>query len=143
MKYIIPLAVAIVLSGCATQANFQSKMDGFIGLPESSVVGTYGPPMSSYVMNDGSKVLQYKRSNTIVMPGVTTSRPVTTNTSGNITLNQGMRTSTGAYSQTSTAYVQEKGEDIPIHFSCTVNFTIDKGGIVQRWAAEGNRCVSK
>ena len=143
MKYLIALVTAVVLSGCATQANFQSKMDGFIGQPESTVVGTYGPPISSYVMNDGSKVLQYTRGNTVVMPGVSTIRPVTTNTSGNLTLNQGMRNSTGAYSQTSTTYVQEKGENIPLHFSCTVNFTIDKDGIVRRWAAEGNHCVSK
>lgn len=44
MKYLIGLATAVFLSGRATQANFQSKMDGFIGQPESTVIGTYGPP---------------------------------------------------------------------------------------------------
>ena len=131
-----------VLSGCATQANFQAKMDRFLGQSEAIVVGIYGPPQNSYVLNDGSKVLQYSRGGTIAMPGATTSQPVTTDTAGYVTINQGMRATTGTYNQTSTTYVQQQGPAIPINLSCTVNFTADKEGIVRRWNAEGNHCVS-
>ncbi len=143
MRIILSYISIALLIGCATQAKFQSKMDNFLGQSEASVVGTYGPPQNSYVLNDGSKVIQYTRGSTIVMPGATTYQPVITNTSGNMALNQGLHTTTGTYNQTSTTYVQQQGPSIPIHLSCTVNFTIDKDGIVRRWNADGNHCVSQ
>lgn len=143
MKRLLSATAIALLVGCATQAKFQAKMDGFLGQPEAVVVGTYGPPQNSYVLNDGSKVIQYTRGQTIVMPGATTYQPVTTNTYGNMTLNQGLRTTTGAYNQTSTTYVQQQGPATPINLSCTVNFTIDKEGIVRRWNADGNHCVAQ
>jgi len=139
---VIIMSVAALI-GCASQAKFQAKMDDFLGQPESVVVGTYGPPQNSYVMNDGSKVLQYSRGNTLVIPGATTYQPVMTNTSGYMTVNQGMRTASGNYNQTSTTYVPQQSPNIPINLSCIVNFTVDREGIVRRWNAEGNHCVSK
>lgn len=143
MNYLVIIMSAATLMGCASQAKFQAKMDNFVGQPESVVVGTYGPPQNSYVMNEGSKVLQYTRGNTIVMPGATTYQPVMTNTSGYVTVNQGTRAASGNYNQTSTTYVPHQSPNIPINLSCTVNFTVDKDGIVRRWHAEGNHCVSK
>jgi hypothetical protein len=143
MRMLLAIAQLVLLTGCATQAKFQVKMDQFIGQSEALVVGTYGPPQSSYVLNDGTKVLQYTRGGTILMPGATTSQPVTTNTKGNVTVNQGMRTTTGTYNQTSTTYVQQQSPGVPINLSCTVNFTVDREGIVRRWSAEGNHCVSQ
>jgi hypothetical protein len=142
MKKIVIVTLSAVLIGCATQAKFQAKMDRFIGQPEGVIVGTYGPPQNSYVLDDGSKVLQYTRSGTIVMQGATTYQPVISNTSGNMTLNQGVRTTTGTYNQTTTSYVPQQAQAIPINLSCTVNFTISKDGVVQLWSAEGNNCVS-
>jgi len=143
MRLLLVIAQVAALAGCATQAKFQVKMDRFIGQSEALVVGTYGPPQNSYVLNDGTKVLQYTRGGTILMPGVTTSQPVTTNTTGSMTVNQGMRTTTGTYNQTSTTYVPQQTAAVPINLSCTVNFTVDKEGIVRRWSAEGNHCVSQ
>ncbi len=140
---LVVIAQVVVIAGCATQAKFQVKMDRFIGQPEGLVVGTYGPPQNSYVLNDGTKVIQYMRGGTILMPGVSTSQPVTTNTTGSMTINQGVRTTTGTYNQTSTTYVQQQGPAVPINLSCTVNFTVDREGIVRRWSAEGNHCVSQ
>ncbi|HEY8010473.1 MAG TPA: hypothetical protein VIE67_05690 [Rudaea sp.] len=143
MRSIAIIVALVAISGCATQAKFQAKMDRFVGQPEAAVVGTYGPPQNSYILNDGTKVLQYTRGGTMVIPGATTYQPVTTNTAGNVTLNQGMRTTTGTYNQTSTTYLRQQGPAIPINLSCTVNFTVDKEGVVRRWSAEGNHCVSK
>jgi hypothetical protein len=143
MRKILFATAIAMLAGCATQAKFQTKMDNFIGQSETIVIGTYGPPQNSYVLNDGGKVIQYTRGGTIVMPGATTYEPVKTNTYGNMTLNQGARTTTGTYNQTSTTYVQQQAPSIPINLSCTVNFTIDKQGVVRRWSSEGNHCVSQ
>jgi hypothetical protein len=118
-------------------------MDRFIGLPESFVVGAYGPPQASYTLADGTRVIQYTRGQTVNLQGPATTVPVVTNSTGNITLQQGMRTTTGTYNQTATTYVQQPGQVTPVQLSCTVNFTIDREGIVRRWAANGNNCVSQ
>jgi len=143
MRALLLATLTVALTGCATQAMFQAKMNNFIGQSEAVVIGVYGPPQSSYVLGDGTTVIQYTRGGTMVMPGATTYQPVTTNTYGNMTLNQGLNTTTGNYNQTSTTYVQQQGPAIPINLSCTVNFTIDKEGIVRRWNSEGNHCVSQ
>jgi len=142
VKTILAAAVAALLVGCATNAKFQTKMEGFVGQPEAVVVGTYGPPQSSYQLTDGSKVLQYTRRSQMVMPGATTTTPVTTTTNGNVTLNQGLRQTTGTYSQTSTTNVEQQAAPTVVHLGCTVNFTIDKAGVVRAWSAQGNRCVA-
>lgn len=141
-QLVMTTAVLAALAGCATQAKFQDKMNSFVGRPEAVLVGAYGPPQGSYTLNDGSKVLQYARSGQMVLPGVTTTQPVTTNTTGNMTLNQGMRQTTGTYNQTSTTYVQQEAPSTVVQLSCTVNFTIDAGGVVRAWNASGNHCVA-
>lgn len=134
--------MATLVAGCATQAKFQTKMDSFVGRPEAVLVGAYGPPQGSYTLNDGSKVLQYSRSGQMVLPGAQTMQPVTTNTTGNVTLNQGMRQTTGTYNSTSTSYVPQQGPATTVQLGCTVNFTIDAAGIVRTWSANGNHCVA-
>lgn len=136
------LAVATAITGCATSGRFTEKMDGFVGQPEAVLVGTYGPPQSSYQLTDGSRVIQYTRGQTMVMPGATTYEPVRTTTTGNITMRQGAQRATGTYGQTSTSYVPQQSPGTTLAFWCTVTFTISKDGVVQRWSAEGNNCVA-
>lgn len=139
---LVAVCVGAVLVGCASQAKFETKMNGFLGQSEGVVVGAYGPPQSSYVMNDGSKVLQYTRSGQVLLPGATTMQPVTTNTTGNYTLNQGLNQSTGRYNSQSTTYVQQQAPATPVNLWCTVNFTVNPAGTVTNWQANGNRCVA-
>ena len=143
MKSAIALAAVLLMPGCATSAKFATKMDGFIGQSEGAVIVAYGIPQGSYPLQDGSKVLQYTRSSNIVLPGATTMQPVTTNTRGNVTLNQGMLQSTGSYTQQSTTYVPTQGPATNIALACSVTFTVDSGGIVRQWNANGNHCVSR
>lgn len=139
----LPLVLcAIALVGCATQGKFVAKMNGFVGQSESAVIGMYGPPQSAYTMNDGAKVLQYTRGSRVMLPGATTMQPVTTNTTGNYTLNQGMNQSTGRYSAQSTTYVQQQAPATPLNLWCTVNFTVSPAGTVTNWRADGNHCVA-
>lgn len=141
MKIAIGLT-ALLLAACATPAKFESKMNGFVGGPEAAVVSTYGPPQSSYVLADGSRVIQYTRGGQMVIPGATTSTPVTTNTTGTVTVNQGANQTIGVYSAKSTTVVEQPGPSTPVQFACTVNFTVSAAGVVQSWTAHGNHCVA-
>lgn len=143
MKYKIVILLAVFLAGCATAGKFNTKMNGFIGGDEAEVVSIYGPPQSVYPLTDGGRVISYTRGGSMVLPGVTTMQPVTTNTTGNITINQGLGQTTGMYSQQSTTYVQQQAPSTTLNLSCTVNFTVDAQGIIRAWSATGNHCVSK
>lgn len=136
---LLPLALLI---GCATAAKFEVKMNGFVGGPESAIVERYGPPNSAYALADGSRVIQYTRGSTAAIPMAPTTVPVTTNTAGTLTVNRGLQQSTGNYNQQSTTYVQQQAAPIIVSLSCTVRFTVDAGGTVRRWSAEGNHCVA-
>lgn len=143
MKRIGLLICAVAVTACATTEKFNAKMNGFVGQPDAVVVGMYGPPDSSYTLADGSKVIQYTRGGTGVLPGATTVEPITTNTRGTMSIDLGIRAPvTGTYSQTSTTYVTQQGPATTVSLSCTVRFTIDPAGIVRKWAASGNNCTS-
>lgn len=53
MKSIIGILLAVILAGCATTEKFNTKMNGFVGQPEISVVSMYGSPQSVYSLQDG------------------------------------------------------------------------------------------
>lgn len=139
---LLGIACLSVLVGCATSQKFASKMDGFIGQPEIAVISVYGVPQGTYTLTDGTKVITYTRGSNMVLPGATTYEPVRTTTTGNLTLNQGLRQATGNYNQQSTSYVPTQAPATNIALSCTVTFTVDTQGIVRRWASNGNHCVS-
>ena len=143
MRTAIISALAIALGGCATQAGFEKLMGTYMGNTEAQLVGRLGPPQNSYRLDDGSRVLQYARSGQIVLPGPTTYAPVTTNTTGNVTLNNGMRQTTGTYNQRSTTYVSQQAPDTTIALNCTVNFTVSAEGCVYAWRASGNNCRAR
>ncbi len=142
MKHATVVLAAALLAGCATTAKFEAKMNGFVGQPEGVIVGTYGPPNAAYALADGSRVIQYTRGSQVMLPGATTYQPVTGRTTGNVTLTQGSSMTTGTYSQQTTAMVPVQQPGTQLTMFCTVNFTIDSGGVVRSWNANGNRCVA-
>jgi hypothetical protein len=142
VRIVTAIAFLVGLAGCATQAKFETKMNGFVGQPEAALVGTYGPPQASYTLADGSRVLQYTRGGQVLLPGATTYQPVTSSTAGNLTLNQGARQTTGTYTQQTTSMVPVQQPGVPLNLACTVNFTVDAAGTVRQWSASGNHCVA-
>lgn len=142
MNRITILVAALVVAGCATTGKFEAKMNSFIGKPEVAVVGALGQPAGSYQGKDGSRVLTFTRSSQIVLPGAQTTTPVTSRSTGTVTLNQGMHQATGSYVQTSTTDVPQQGVPITAQFNCAVNFVIGPDGIVRSWSSFGNRCVA-
>jgi len=129
------LVVALALAGCATRANFNRMMNGTIGQPEAALVTAVGPPRSSYVLNDGSKVLSYRRASTVDVPGVTTYAPSTT---------YAMVTAKGVRGYgVATTYVPQQSAPISISYSCDINFLVNPSGTIVQWTARGNDCKAR
>lgn len=143
MKRVLAALQLLALAGCATQAKFIQTMDGLLGKPEIVIVERYGPPDREWKANDGTKILQYTKGNQIVLPGPVMQTPVVSQTTGNVAIGQGLRQTTGQYASTTTTYATTQAPPFVIRESCTVNFTIDKEGVVRRWSASGNYCKSR
>ena len=140
MKRVLLVAAALHLAGCATTAGFATMMDGYIGQPESALIARLGVPSSTYQLDAKSKMLQFDKSRTIVLPGMTTTTPVRTTTNGQVSVGQmGQLPATGTYTSTSTTWVPSKAPDVTIAQQCSVRFKVDSG-IVTSWTADGNAC---
>jgi hypothetical protein len=111
------------VAGCATQAKFEGILNSFMAEPEDALISQWGPPQSSYPLNDGSKVLQYNRTGQSYIPGY---QQTTTTFVGR----QAFSNTTG-----SPGFVMQQ--------SCTVNFTVNPQGTLTRWSWQGNACKAR
>lgn len=129
----------VAISGCATQAKFAEHMDTWVGATEAQLVGNFGPPQSSYVVSDGSKVIGYTRNSTMQMGGGTVMQPVTTHSTATVY---------GGYggpvygNGSSTTYVPVQQPAYNIELTCSLQFMISKDGRVTSWSSSGNYCVA-
>ena len=99
MKRLICLLVLIMLvSGCATTAKYEAKLNTWIGVSEDSLIASWGAPDIVYNMTSGKKAIAYVHRNTI-RTGGPYRVPETTVYSGKI--------GDKAYSGTATKYVTE------------------------------------
>ena len=61
------IVLAVALAGCAAQT-----MNGLVGSDIAQAVASYGPPVNSFDMPDGSKAFQWRFDKTVAMPTYTT-----------------------------------------------------------------------
>ena len=61
---VLLLLAGLSLSACATQAGFDARMQGFIGMREGDLVQTIGVPDSDFTTPEGRRFLQYERLGT-------------------------------------------------------------------------------
>lgn len=134
MEKIFFLLLCLGLSGCATGAKYDAKLNTWIGASENSLVASWGVPRRTYDMRDGKKAIEYVHKNTIQTGGYTYTMPETTYQSGTIG-NQ-------SYSGTSTTYAVETMPVQEYKLSCKTSFVIDNNGKVESWHHEGDNCVS-
>ena len=135
MKKLIYLFVMVMLvSGCATTAKYEAKLNTWIGVSEDSLIASWGVPDKTYEMGDGKKAIEYVRKNTIQSGGYTYTTPQTTYHSGKI--------GDQSYSGTSTTYVTETEPVRKYRFSCKTSFIITNSGKIESWHHEGNDCVA-
>jgi hypothetical protein len=135
MKKLIYLFVMLILvSGCATTAKYEAKLNTWIGVSEDSLIASWGVPDKTYEMRDGKKAIEYVRKNTVQTGGYTYTTPQTTYESGKI--------GDQSYSGTSTTYVTGIEPIRKYRLSCKTSFIINNSGKVESWHHEGNDCVS-
>jgi hypothetical protein len=127
--------MAMLMSGCATTAKYEAKLNTWIGTSEDSLIASLGVPNKEYHMSDGKKAIEYVRKNTVQTGGYTYTVPQTTYQSGTI----GNKT----YSGTSTQYVTETAPVQKYKLFCKTSFIINSSGKVESWHHEGNNCVSQ
>lgn len=85
----VVMLALVVLSGCATTANYKRNCDSFIWAPESKLVEKWGIPDGSYDAGGGIKFFKYKRQRSEAIaftnPGTKFSAPTTTVSSYDLT----------------------------------------------------------
>jgi len=134
MKKILFLLFCLGLSGCASTAKYEAKLNTWIGVSEDSLIASWGVPDKTYNMRDGKKAIEYVHKNTVQTGGYTYMTPQTTYHSGKI--------GDKSYSGTSTTYVTETTPVQKYKLSCKTSFIINNSGKIESWHHEGNNCVS-
>ena len=85
-------------------------------MPENLLVSSWGPPLGSYVKDDGSKVLTYQKSGSFTLPGQSVIDPMS-----------GFPTSTAGQT---------------VVTKCRTRFYISSSGKVETWDFQGNSCTA-
>jgi hypothetical protein len=121
------LALALLLAGCATTANYETTLDSWTGRSADDLIRAWGAPTGTMQMPGGNTLLVYERGSsyttpTTVTPGQTTGRVI-----GNT-----------YYATTSPGRVSGGQR---INFWCKTEFEVDGSGQLVRWRYEGNRCA--
>lgn len=115
MKKILPLL--LILTGCASLANLEAKLNQYLNQPKELVLNDYGIPDNSYVSGD-SEYISYSSHRSMYLPA-----NYTTNFYGN-------------YATTSSY-----GGNY-VNFNCQITFTIDtQSNLVTNWRYQGNDCA--
>ena len=128
------VVLSMVLTGCATTAKYEAKLNSWVGQNEDSLIAGWGVPEKTYQMQDGKKALEFVHKSVVQMGGYTYTQPQVTYHSGSIGNKQ--------YSGTSTTYVTEVSPVQRYKLSCKTTFILDTDGKVAGWHHEGNDCTS-
>lgn len=131
------LSLPVLVTACATTANYERMLNSWIGAPEWEIVAKWGAPQATYPLADGGKVVTYiKSDNTVTIPGVTTTRAVTTYQSGSFSGDL-----KGSYSGYTTTYVPQTSPSTTIRRYCRVDVLIQDGR-GKSWSTQGNDCTA-
>lgn len=69
MKFLFLLISTGLISGCATTAKYESKLNALVGTSENDLIVNWGVPDNTYTLNNGNKLLQYLRNDgTVAYP---------------------------------------------------------------------------
>ena len=133
-KLIYLFVIAMLLSGCASTAKYEAKLNTWIGSNEDSLVASWGVPNKTYTLGNGKKALEYLHKETVQTGGYMYTIPQTSYQYGTI--------GNKSYSGTSTTYVTETMLVQNYKLSCKTSFILNNSGKVESWHHEGNDCVS-
>ena len=122
MRYFLILTIMLIATGCATVQKYEGYLQQWVGKKENQLISHWGVPDSSYKMDDGTKIITYKKNNDMLVGGDVVN--------SNCSYDWYGRQSCSAYRTPS--YV--------VHYGCKTNFII-KDGVVQNWKHSGNSCT--
>jgi len=117
------LTVLVVLTSCATTANYEKILNSWMGSHVDNLVSSWGPPTSSFPMSDGGMMIEYLRQGNAYIPGPVTYTPVT------------------IYNSTAWIAHQTPGQNIPVY--CRTCFRIRPDRTIGSWSYQGNDCKAR
>jgi len=56
LKKSIIIALVLSIAGCATSANYEKKLNSWMGADVNRLISSWGPPSDEYTMPNGSKM---------------------------------------------------------------------------------------
>lgn len=115
-KYLFLLFIP-VLAGCATEAKYRAQLNTYFGYTEKELIDAWGPPDSTYKLNNKTEYFTYNKSRNVYVPATGT-----TNLYGN-TFNTGYY---GGYTE---------------NLNCKTTFTLENGTVTD-YRFEGNDCLA-
>lgn len=62
MKKFIFILITLIITGCATTANYEAVLQTWVGSSEMKLVSSWGPPTGTYALPDGGKMLTWAKS---------------------------------------------------------------------------------
>jgi hypothetical protein len=127
MKEILAIVMlAVLLTGCATQAGFEKKLSAYVGSSTDRVVSAWGVPAGTYKSGD-AEYLMYTWSNSGSVP---ITSPTTSYSQGMV---GGMPYGGWTYGT--------RTSNVNFNFWCKWTFIAVDGRVV-KWNYEGNKCVA-
>ncbi|GKT11333.1 MAG: hypothetical protein ISEC1_P0296 [Thiomicrorhabdus sp.] len=142
LLFLTLLIGAVVLTGCATTAKYETKLQGLVGMTEDDLYAVWGIPSKTMTLTDGSKLVEYNLNQSTQIGGHTYSVPQTTFQSGTATVIGKEGTDQITYSSSSTTLVEKIDPVQNINLNCKTTFTINREGKMTHWKWSGNNCIS-
>lgn len=141
IKILFTMTIAVILTSCATTANYESILNSWIGTHADGLVTSWGSPQNSYPLSSGGHVIEYIRQGSVAISGYTYYVPQTSFHAGSVSAYGRYGSSAyGTYSGTTMTYVPMQTPSFNVHMECKTQFVIDKSGIITKWQWHGNSC---
>lgn len=69
----LPLLILSFVAGCASTANYDKMLTGWVGSPAVQLIEKWGVPRGTYRAQDGTEVVEYVRDRSVIFNGNTIS----------------------------------------------------------------------
>ena len=126
--FLINVIILFVLNGCATSANYQRKINTYLGHPQQDLLTQWGIPNQILHLHHHTSIYCYSRQGSTRLP---------TWTSSNF---QSGFLSNGMYYGSSSGHQTFGGERITLY--CQTCFWINNDQIIYKITTRGNGCLS-
>jgi hypothetical protein len=130
----------LLLSGCASEANFRNMLTTWQGQHVDNLVSAWGPPASSYPLSSGGRVLEYKFWQSGSIPITVPTTQETYHTGNMQTQGWGIGSNYSSnYSGTSTTYGNQTTYYNYYNY-CNILITTNDLGYMEQFRYQGNDC---